>query len=140
MTQKDDFSVQVTLTPEQARVVVNALDVLSRLHIGQFNIVREEFFGDFDSHLVDKLLFEARRLIFPELGDHQGASHGIAGCPSHKGKIAWDVLQVIRQTTALAHHPEGGHTVQFSDPMFVSKSMPRPKAKALDVLDRLADI
>lgn len=140
MSQKEDFFIQVTLNPEQARVVVNALDVLSRIHIGQFNIVREEFMGDFDYGIVNRLLFEARRLIFPELDGGEGHSYGISGCPTRKGKVAWDVLQVIRQTVAIASNPEGGYTVDFSDPMFVSDSEPRPTAKPINILDRLSDL
>jgi len=141
MSQREDFFVQVTLSPEQARVVVNALDVLSRIHIGQFNIVREEFLDrDFDSDAVNRLLFAARHLVFPELGGGEGYSYGIRGCPSRKGKVAWDVLQVIRQVEAFARRPEGGYTVSFNDPMFVSDSEPRPTAKAVNILDRLSDL
>lgn len=142
--QNENFFVQVTLTPEQARTVVSALDLLTRIHIGQFNTVREQFWGKLpDRDAVDrleKLLYEARRIVFPELNGGPGHSFGISGCPSKTGKIAYDVLQVIRQTEALGRIPEGGITVNFNDPLFVSDSVPRPTAKRVTILDRLADV
>lgn len=142
MEKNEQFFVRVTLTPEQARIVVKALDFFSRIHIGQFNVIREQFWGKLEPEqveLCERFLQEARRLCFPELGS-PNHSHGIAGCPSRAGKIAWDVQQVIRQVESFGRIPDGGMTVNFDNPLFVSDSVPRPTAKTVTILDRLADI
>lgn len=142
MSGKEDFFVQVTLTPEQARTVVRALDVFTRIHLGQFTTVREQFDGraDVRTDLADKLLYEVRRILLPGLDGGPGHSYGITGCPTESGKISWDVLQVIRRTEAYGRRPEGGISVVFDEPLFTSESVPRPTAKRINVLDKLADL
>jgi hypothetical protein len=43
MKKTEQFFVGATLTPEQARVVGMALDLFSRVHIGQFVTIRARF-------------------------------------------------------------------------------------------------
>jgi hypothetical protein len=138
---KEDFFVQVTMTAAQARTVVRALDVYMRIHLGQFNIIREQFMGkDIPIDQVEHHLFKARALIFPQFGEHRGASHGIGGNCDPDAQVAFDVLQVIRQRESLGRHPEGGITVNFDSPHWVSDSTPRPVARNINVLERLADL
>jgi len=143
MTKKEDFYVRVTMTPEQASVVVDALDLFSRLHIGQWHTLAEQFSDRLPDRetvaLMENTLFDARQLAFPELTGGPNHSHGMSGCPSEAGKVAWDVLQVIRHTRAWARDPEGGIQVYFNPPRFLSKAVPRPVGKAVSILDRLAD-
>jgi len=102
VNRENEFSIQVTMTPEQARVVNDALDLFSRLHIGQFDQLKEQFWGRLpDRDTVLKLeyhLHEARVICFPELSDHRGHSHSMSSCPTEAGKVAWDIHQVIRHT------------------------------------------
>ncbi|MGD9725369.1 MAG: hypothetical protein AB7L09_03055 [Nitrospira sp.] len=134
-----DTFVQVTMTPEQARAVVRALDMYLRVHIGQFNIISEQFIGaGIDTRKMEDLLFEARSLAFPGLFAGRGHSFSASGCPREDAKIAYDVLQVVRRTEALGRHPEGGMTVDFNEPLFVSGSSPRPSARLVGLLDLLA--
>lgn len=140
MSNSEDFAVRVTLSPEQARAVVRALDVYLRIHIGQFNIILEQFYGkDFDRDEIEGLLFEARDKLFPGLHG-RGHSLSASACPEKSAKIGYDVLQAIRQKEAFGRHPEGGMTVNFDDPHWISDSIPRPKAEILGLLDRLADV
>lgn len=139
MSNKEDFFVKVIMSPEQARAVVQAIDVYLRIHIGQFNIIREQFMGkDIPTGEVEDLLFKARDLIFPDLHG-RGHSYSASGCPRRDAKVAYDVLQVVRKAEAYGRHPEGGITVNFDDPLWVSDSTPRPKAETINILDRLAD-
>ena len=140
MEQREDFFVQVTLSPEQARAVVRAIDVYMRIHMGQFGIIWEQFVGQpgAQTDIADKLLFEARRHLLPELGAAPGYSLGIRGA-SRSARVAHDVLQVIRQTEAYGRNPEGGYSVVFDDPLWSSDSEPRPKAKRINILERLSD-
>jgi hypothetical protein len=144
MTKKEDFFVQVTLTPEQAGVVVDALDLFSRLHIGQFHTVAELFFDRLPDRetvaLMENTLFDARQLAFPELTGGPNQSHSMSSRKvSEVGKVAWDVQQVIRHTTSWARNPDGGMQSSYSSPLFLSKAVPRPVGKAVSILDRLAD-
>jgi hypothetical protein len=143
MSKNPPHYIQVTLTPEQAGVVVDALDLLSRIHIGQFHTISEQFFEkllDSDAIIrMENCLLEARQEVFPELTG-PGHSHSMTGEKvAEAGKVSWDILQVVRNASAFAGNPEGGHTVDFNDPMFVSKSVPRPVANSVSILDRLAD-
>ena len=140
MPEPNNLAIRVTLTLEQARTVVEALDVFMRIHMGQFNIIQEQFCHEnFDRASVELLLLKARRLIYPELHG-VGHSFGIAGCPSESARLGYDILQVIRQKESLARNPEGGMSVNFDSPYWVTDSEPRPKAEILNPLERLADI
>jgi len=139
MEQKNDFFIQTTLTPEQARVVIHALDLLSRLHCGQFREIGWLFRSQIKEHdLVDRLLAELKQECHPGLKPTH--SYGIAECPTESARIAWDILQVVRKAEAYSQHPEGGLGMRYSDPMFISDSRPRPTAKIATILDRLAGI
>jgi hypothetical protein len=140
MDKQEDFFVQTTLTPEQARVVVSALDLYSRLHIGQFREIGWLFRSNIENvEVVDALLEELRQHCHPGLSPNQ--SHGIASAKvAEQAKVAWDIQQVIRQVEAYGREPNGGITVSFNDPLFVSDSVPRPTAKNVTILDRLADV
>lgn len=143
MPKKLDHFIQVTLTSEQVGVLLDALDVYSRIHLGQFHRIREEFWTklpDRDAVVrMEHYLYKARQEAFPELTGGPNHSHGIGGAIEEKGKVAYDIKQVIRVADAYARHPEGGHTVDFNAPLFFSKTSPRPVAKAVNILDRLAD-
>lgn len=136
--QNENFAVRLTITPEQARAVITAIDFYMRITMGQF----KEFaslFWDRNGHDegVTSRLNQIKAIIYPDLpGD--GASYGIHGTPFPAAKVGFDVLQVIRHSMAWAENPEGGITVNFDSPSFVSDSHPRPKAEILGALELLA--
>lgn len=139
--ENEDFFVRVTLSPEQARLVVAALDFYSRIRCGQFSELAQVFWRTLDNkrHIADGLLKDLRRLCLPTLTSSD-SSFGIAECPDESARVAFDILQVVRQVEALARDPsETRYTVDRSDPHFVSKTSPRPIAKAINILDRLAE-
>jgi hypothetical protein len=141
MTEKNDFFVQVTLTPEQARLTVDALDLFSRIHLGQFSTILEQFIGVQRSDGLDEAILAVRQACLPELSPTLNHSYGISsGEVSERGKLSWDILQVIRHCESHARNPKGGYTVNFNKPMFYSDSEPRPTAKAVSILDRLSEI
>lgn len=144
MSKKENYFIQVTLTPEQVRVLNDALDVYSRIHIGQFHRVREEFWGKLPDRAaverMDAALHAAREEAFPELIHGPNHSHSMSNEKvKEAGKIAYDIKQVVRVADAFAKNPEGGQTVNFNSPLWTSVSTPRPVAKAVSILDRLAD-
>jgi len=143
MSKKENYFIRVTLTPEQVLVLNDALDVYSRIHIGQFHRVREEFLTKLDPAAIsrmDAFLFSAREEAFPELVHGPNQSHSMSSREVKEvGKIAYDIKQVVRVADAFAKNPEGGQTVNFNMPLWTSLSTPRPVAKAVSILDRLAD-
>lgn len=124
---------------EQARVIVNALDFYSRIHIGQVEEV-DSFVRLFVRYRKDKDLdgmkdaIEAfKKAAFPELTST--SSYGIHSEEvDDTARVAWDIKQVLRNVVAWNVHPEGGMTVDFDSPMKSSKQ-PMPEAKVVQDVD-----
>jgi len=69
----------LTLTSEQANTLVQATDLYMRVLCGQFQVLAEQFIAregvSFEAlDAARQHLADAKRLIFPELGRHPGAS------------------------------------------------------------------
>ena len=136
----ENFAVRVTLTPEQARVVVAALDFLARIRMGQFKEFSQIFWDrNGRDERVEAKLSQIRALIYPGLSTSEGSAYSISGVPYEDAKVGYDVLQVIRSAEAWGRTPEGGHTIPFDQPHFVSNSIPRPYAEILGPLEMLAN-
>lgn len=136
---RNDFYVRLTLSPEQARVVSCALDFFSRIKCGQLGEIGNIFWGATDRDSIREVTSELKRLCLPGLRG-SSAEYGISECPDESAKVAWDIMQVVRQTEIKARHPGGPQIlVSYDDPMFVSKSEPRPTATAVSILDRLVE-
>ena len=122
----------LTMSEEQAQVAVRALDLYTRIGIGQF----EEAFRVYDplnSELepderrgMEILVTEVKRIY----GHPMNGSHGI-----HNDKVrddfraAYDIQQVIRNRIAFDRNPEGGMQVDFDTPRAISQ-LPLPSIKS----------
>lgn len=124
-------SVTLTLTEEQADILLMALDTYSRLKMGQFNAVSDLFPArDFDRGKAAAALQAARQAVMPEL-DPRGY-HGIESREiPDRARIAFDVEQVLRHALSWHRHPEGGITVNFDKPYWTSPE-PRPRVEIRD--------
>ena len=124
-------SVTLTLTEEQADILLMALDTYSRLKMGQFNAVSDLFPArDFDRGKAAAALQAARQAVMPEL-DPRGY-HGIESREiPDRARIAFDVEQVLRHALSWHRHPEGGITVNFDKPYWTSPD-PRPRVEIRD--------
>ncbi len=124
-------SVTLTLTEEQADILLMALDTYSRLKMGQFNAVSDLFPArDFDRKAAAAALLAARQTVMPEL-DPRGY-HGIESREVRdRARIAFDVEQVLRHALSWHRHPEGGITVNFDKPYWTSPE-PRPRVEIQD--------
>ena len=147
--------MQIEINDEQAYVIIEALDLFSRVLIGQaeeagsvmnkysVNMLDSEVVGDvgkqYTQHKPDKHAYNAhhdfsdaiRSLKHNLLGIHSSGSYGIHSCEVHdNARIAYDVQQVLRNHLAWKHHTEGsfGGTmgVSFDKPYQTSK-LPLPK-------------
>lgn len=114
--------MKIELTDKQADILVAALDLYSRIHLGQFeevaNIARmydiSKFHNEYDAHNdFDDAIREAKGI----LGFDRNASWGIFNDKVNDlARVSWDMQQVIRHHLAWKRNPEGGFTVNFDTP------------------------
>ena len=119
--------MKIELSDKQADVLVAALDLYSRIHLGQFeevaNIARmhdiSKLDKDYDAHNdFEDAIREAKTI----LGFDRNASYGIFNERVNDiARVAWDMQQVIRHHLAWKRNPEGGFTVNFDTPHRSSK-------------------
>lgn len=116
------MKITIECNENHARIIQQALDLYSRLGMGQFDRIHELMTFDFAKKLdvrseAEEILDNLKALYFPELGKGYGY-HGIfSNNTPDQSKVAWDIIQVIRNKIAWHEKPEGGHTVSFGDPM-----------------------
>jgi hypothetical protein len=128
--------MKIEISDKHADVICKACDVLSRLYMGQMEIVLLEMFWKTEP--------EARELVATAFKAIVPTAHGIFGDVPQDAKVAWDIQQVIRQDLAIRRN--GGLRnpmhVHFDDPMQSSKE-PLPKIigqadqDLLEALERL---
>lgn len=144
-----DYKVQVTMTAEQAAIVMRACELMARIRIGQLDRVVEEIedmsFAKLPreepehSQAFDQLIKDRdvanhyacliKGLMFPEIGPYPGASYGVGH--DKRGDIAWEVYTTIRHKVSWHEHPEGGWGVNFDKPHSWSNT-PLPECVILE--------
>jgi hypothetical protein len=117
----------LTLSEEHAQIVVKALDLYSRIGIGQFENILEVYDQGFV--VTGELRDTARgcinrvKLIF---GHPENGSHGIHNPKVNDDfRVAYDIQQVLRHRLAFDRNPKGGITVDFDTPRAIS-DLPLP--------------
>ena len=131
MTKK---TYTLTMSEEQAQVVVRALDLYTRIGIGQF----EEILRVYDPLSETwgsghQFALEYIGEIKAQAGHPMNGSHGIHH-PEVRDEFraAYDVQQVIRNRIAFDQNPEGGMGVAFDTPRAISQ-LPLPTIKSDEV-------
>lgn len=119
--------LHLTLPAQTARIVVDALDMYSRIGLGQLDeIVSMGRFGlltnakgekpsvdDLDD--AEQHLARAKHALF---GYAPNASHGIfSDKVAERFRTAWSVLKALRHRLAWDRTPGGGIQVSFDEPM-----------------------
>jgi hypothetical protein len=113
------------LTEKQAQVIVNALDLYSRIGMGQLKEVAHILrlnpnSSDNTSDILNDIYNELIDLSKLWIG-----GSGYYGIFSDKisdvFRTAWDIQQVIRHRLAWDRNPEGGIFVNFDKPINTSK-------------------
>lgn len=121
----------LTMSEEQAQIAVRALDLYTRIGIGQF----EEILRVYDP-LCE--VFDAQRTsvrgsmdeIKAQAGHPPNGSHGIHNDKVRdEFRVAYDIQQVIRNRIAFDRNPEGGMQVDFDTPRAISQ-LPLPTIKS----------
>jgi hypothetical protein len=91
---------KLTLSEAQAKIVGKACEFYARIGYGQYSEILWNFmdFTADDAHErrdeAERLLFEARAQIYPDLGKMRGASYGIGR--NDELDRSYDVYQVLR--------------------------------------------
>lgn len=132
-TVQDVLREQVSAVPDAlllvlprtlASVLTSALEMLARLHIGQWGMFTEEFrlwasMDQLSSHVepAERLIDEAKQLAWRM---SSSASLGIHHPDiSAEGSQAWSVMRVLRHRLAWDRTPQGGMGVHFDEPLGV---------------------
>ena len=104
--------MKLTLTDKQAQVVSEALELFSRLGMGQYDRLRDRIhnslWGEADEQLFKTAEDALRRLSLPDfMSRHPGSSWGIRSPEiSDAYRIAYDMHQVVRNKLFMSL-PEG---------------------------------
>jgi len=128
---KDDVDrpYQLSLTERQAQVLTEALDLFSRIGMGQLEeiayVLRSYTKPSESSSLLSSRLDELKRLAREASNVWMGSPCGCRGISSEEigdaFRVAWDLHQVIRYRLAWDRNPNGGLQVSFDTPMKYSQ-------------------
>lgn len=121
--------MKINLTDEQARVLMDALDLYTRVHLGQFEAVADVALEynistdeDCDCSNFHSLRNEINHYKWVWCGFNPNSGFGIhSKRVAEHGKMCYDMKQVIRYHLAWKHHPEGGSTVNFDTPLQIAE-------------------
>ena len=122
----------LTLTPEQERIVEQALELLARLHIGQFERIAELLCDPRDtdycqrSDLARDLLRLAALVVF----GRSACNYPDIKAKSKGHESAWTIYSVLRYTRSWNENPEGGFTVNYDKPLNLAGG-PMPKCEII---------
>lgn len=119
------MKIHIECNEKQAQIIQRALDLYTRIIMGQFDEVDKIHrwdCGNLDVN-IDELKTACRILhdiYLPEL--HYGSYHGIYSPDLHdNAKVSYDIHQMLRYKISWHKFPEGGITVDFDSPMPASK-------------------
>lgn len=125
------------MNAETARAVARACELYARIRNGQFEEIRyltvwptgigDKTFGDRIERCSNALL-AAKHAAFPEFTNPYAESYGVGHF--RDSDTAWNVYQAVRYVMAWTEHPEGGDTVNFSEPLKYSEA-PMPRCEHL---------
>lgn len=117
----------IVVDEAQARILVEALDLYTRIGIGQFAEVVRVYNYEWKTPIpaVDRLV-DVMNAAKHVIGFGPGASHGIHSPDVHDVfRRAYDIRCVIRHRLAFDRTPEGGLGVDFDTPRQIGE-LPLP--------------
>jgi hypothetical protein len=92
---------KLEINEKQASIIVDALDLYSRLFTGQFVEILyklDKLDIDMDRYDFERMI---KKLVFPELENNE--HYGITGA-KEEARIAYDILQVVRHGIFKSHN------------------------------------
>lgn len=100
---------KLTLSEAQAKVVAKACEFYARIGYGQYSEILWNFMDLKNDDAIERrdeaerLLFEARAQIYPELGEQRGRSYGVGR--NDEWDRSFDVHQVLRHALGDKREP-----------------------------------
>lgn len=127
MPERPNFDYVLKLNSEHAEVLQNALELWSRIHMGQIEEVAwplQDMVHTVAYHELKDKLKECCPLVtgLPPNAYFSLTSEKVP----ETAKMAWEMYAEIRHRTSWDRMPEGGMTVNFDKPMSVTN---KPKVK-----------
>lgn len=130
--KKPEERYVLTLTPEQEYIVEQALELLARLHIGQFERIAELLCDprDIDYCKRRDLASDLLRLAAIVVFGRNACNYPDINGKSEEHERAWTIYSVLRHTRSWHENPEGGFTVNYDEPLnFTGGPMPKCEIK-----------
>lgn len=118
----EERKYNITVTESQALLLERALDLFTRIGIGQFENIIEVYDHDFRLDAETKEHMRTGTDIAKRaVGHPTNGSYGIHNTAvSNDFRVAYDLQQVIRHRRAWARCPGGGFGVSFDEPYSIS--------------------
>jgi len=117
---------EISVSEKQARVMMDALNLFSRIGIGQLREVlrhpqyENKLIHDNETYRYSQRLLDQVKERLTGFETH--ASYGISSPEVHDdSNIAYDLLQVIRHRLSWDRNPDGGIEVYYDTPIQYSK-------------------
>lgn len=135
--KKPEERYVLTLTPEQEYIVEQALELLARLHIGQFERIAELLCDprDIDYCKRRDLARDLLRLAAIVVFGRNACNYPDINGKSEEHERAWTIYSVLRHARSWHENPEGGFTVNYDEPLNLTGG-PMPKCKVVTKEER----
>lgn len=117
MTNKKDIEMRVNLdiSMSEARLIKDSLELLARLHMGQFDLIEQEVTHS-NPELIKNHAFKEQLEALEQLSGLR--NKGIRSQDiSPRSKSAWDMHQFLRQVLGYLKNPSGGIQTTYDMPM-----------------------
>lgn len=130
--KKPEERYVLTLTPEQEYIVEQALELLARLHIGQFERIAELLCDPRDTDYCKRrdLARDLLRLAAIVVFGRSAYNYPDVKERSQEHEQAWTIYSVLRYTRSWYENPKGGITVNYDEPLNLAGG-PMPKCKVV---------
>lgn len=125
----------LTLTPEQEYIVEQALELLARLHIGQFERIAELLCDPRDTDYCKRrdLARDLLRLAAIVVFGRSACNYPDIKAKSEEHERAWTIYSVLRYTRSWHENPQGGFTVNYDKPLNLAGGpMPQCRIESME--------
>lgn len=122
----------LTLSPDQEYITEQALELLARIHIGQFERVAELLCDprDIDYCKRRDLARDLLRLAAIVVFGRNACNYPDINGKSEEHERAWTIYSVLRHARSWHENPEGGFTVNYDEPLNLTGG-PMPKCEII---------
>ena len=129
-SNKSEERYILTLTPEQEIIVEQALELIARLRIGQFERIAELLCDPRDIYYCKRrdLARDLLRLAAIVVFGRNACNYPDIKKKSEEHERAWTIYSVLRHARSWHENPKGGITVNYDEPLNLAGG-PMPKCR-----------